>query len=164
MATTIHNAADLYAAHADSIRRYLFRRVRDKDLADDICNDVFVRVIESLPHYDERGLPIEAWLYRIAHDKAVDAIRQLVRRPAVTIEEHHATSIDHETLTNDTALADALARLNADQRRVVLLRYCDDYSVSEIAQLLNRSEGAIKQLRNRGMATLRASYTPVISA
>ncbi|MCE2853336.1 MAG: RNA polymerase sigma factor [Roseiflexaceae bacterium] len=159
-----HNAATLYHNHAASIRRYLFRRVRDMDLADDLCNDVFVRIIESLPHYDERGLPIEAWLYRIAHDKAVDAIRRMARYPAVTIEEHHATMLDHTTIESDPVLQHALARLNDDQRKVILLRYCDDYSISEIAQLLNRSEGAIKQLRNRGVALLRTHYTATSSA
>jgi RNA polymerase sigma-70 factor (ECF subfamily) len=61
-------------------------------------------------------------------------------------------------------LQHALARLNDDQRKVILLRYCDDYSISEIAQLLNRSEGAIKQLRNRGVALLRTHYTATSSA
>lgn len=159
-----HTAADLYAAHAAGVRRFLYRRVRDMDVAEDLCNDVFVRVIEALPHYDERGLPIEAWIYRIAHDKAVDAIRRVVRRPAVSIQEHHATVIDHTTLEDDTQLQQALARLSADQRRVVLLRYCDEYTIAEIATLLNRSEGSIKQLRNRGMELLRQSYTPTHSA
>lgn len=164
MAPSTHTAADLYVTHADSIRRYLFRRIRDMELADDLCNDVFVRVIEALPRYDDRGLPIEAWLYRIAHDKAVDAIRQRIRHPQVGIEEHHATIIDHDTLISDPALQHALTRLNDEQRRVVLLRYCDDYTIAEIAQILNRSVGSIKQLRNRGMATLREHYTPIRSA
>ncbi|MEY2845092.1 MAG: hypothetical protein RL076_638 [Chloroflexota bacterium] len=159
-----HNAAALYHAHADNIRRYLFRRVRDMDLADDLCNDVFVRIIEALPHYDERGLPIEAWLYRIAHDKAVDAIRRLARRPSVSIEDHHALILDHDTLDHDPALQQALARLNEDQRKVVMLRYCDDYSIRQIAHLLNRSEGSIKQLRNRGVMLLRTHYKPTPSA
>ena len=161
---THHHTADtLYQTHADSVRRYLYRRVRDMALADDLCNDVFVRIIEALPDYDERGLPVEAWIYRIAHDKAVDAIRRMVRRPAVPIEEHHAIS-DDLTAPQDSALQQALARLNAEQRRVVMLRYCDDYSTSEIAQLLNRSEGSVKQLRNRGMVALRRNYQSVSSA
>ncbi len=161
---THHHTADtLYQTHADSVRRYLYRRVRDLDLADDLCNDVFVRIIEALPDYDDRGLPVEAWIYRIAHDKAVDAIRRMVRRPAVPIEEHHAIS-DDMAPTQDSALQQALNRLNADQRRVVQLRYCDDYTISEIAQLMGRSEGSVKQLRNRGMVALRHNYRPVNSA
>ena len=133
------------------------------DLADHLCHDVFVRIIEALPDYDERGLPVEAWMYRIAHDRAVDAIRRMARRPAVPIEAHHAISADPTSVPDD-ALQQALNRLSAEQRQIILLRYCDEYSVSEIAQLLGRSEGSIKQLRNRGMVALRRTYHTVSSA
>jgi RNA polymerase sigma-70 factor (ECF subfamily) len=109
--------ATLYATHAESIRRYFYRRIYDAALAEDLCNDVFVRVLEGLPNYHDRGLPIEAWLYRIAHDKAVDAIRYMARRPQVTIQEYtmptYSTNQLSQTTNTSRAFSLVLAKSNA---------------------------------------------------
>ena len=152
--------ATLYANHADSIRRYLYRRVYDVALAEDLCNDVFVRVLEGLPTYHDRGLPIEAWLYRIAHDKAVDAIRYMARRPQVTIQDYDAHVLDESSLAEDDHFRSILANLSEEQRRVIIMRYCNDMTFAQIARTLKRSEGAIKQLRNRSIQILRETYVP----
>ena len=150
--------ATLYVNHADAIRRYLYRRVYDTALAEDLCNDVFVRVLEGLPSYHDRGLPIEAWLYRIAHDKAVDAIRYMARRPHVTIQEYDAHVLDESSIADDEHFRSILTNLSEEQQRVIIMRYCNDMTFAQIARSLNRSEGAIKQLRNRGLQTLRETY------
>ena len=150
--------ATLYTNHADAIRRYLYRRVYDSALAEDLCNDVFVRVLEGLPSYHDRGLPIEAWLYRIAHDKAVDAIRYMARRPQVSIQEYDTHVLDESSIADDEHFRTVLAHLSEEQRRVIIMRYCNDMTFAQIARALNRSEGAIKQLRNRGLQTLRETY------
>ncbi|MCX6015106.1 MAG: RNA polymerase sigma factor [Chloroflexales bacterium] len=153
-----HTVATLYSNHADGIRRYLYRRVFDISLAEDLCNDVFVRVLEGLPNYHDRGLPIEAWLYRIAHDKAVDAIRYLARRPNVRIQDYDAHVLDESSIADDEHFRTILEHLSEEQRRVIIMRYRNDMTFAQIARSLKRSEGAVKQLRNRGLQTLRETY------
>jgi RNA polymerase sigma-70 factor (ECF subfamily) len=103
-------------------------------------------------------LPIEAWLYRIAHDKAVDAIRYMARRPQVTIQEYDAHVLDESAIAEDEHFRSILTNLSEEQQRVIIMRYCNDMTFAQIARSLNRSEGAIKQLRNRGLQTLRETY------
>lgn len=161
-----HRVADLYATHASAIQRYIFRRVNDHALAEDLTSDVFVRVLEGLQGYHDRGLPIEAWLYRIAHDRVIDCYRAQHRRPVCSLEAAHvevqvvtATDIEHES-----AFADMLQNLTDEQRQVLVLRYRDELTFAQIATHLDRTEGSVKQLNKRGIRQLKMIYHPVNSA
>ena len=66
----------LYERYAPAIYRYLYARVQDATLAEDLRAEVFARMVEGLPRYQDRGWPISAWLYRIAHDRSVDCYRR----------------------------------------------------------------------------------------
>jgi len=156
--------AELYQCHADAIRRFIYRRTGDMALSEDLCNDVFVRVIEGLPGYTDRGLPIEAWIYRIARDRIIDHYRKQTHRQQYPLDEEHAVVSDVSTVESDDTLQQMLARLNPEQQQVLLLRYRDDLTFAQIAQTMHRSEGAVKQLRLRGIQQLKEHYRPVPSA
>ncbi|MFM2310065.1 MAG: hypothetical protein RLY87_2187 [Chloroflexota bacterium] len=158
--------ADLYATHAGAIQRYIYRRVNDHTLAEDLTSEVFIRVLEGLHSYHDRGLPIEAWLYRIAHDRVIDSYRAQQRRPVCSLDESHlevrgATGAEIE---HDSAFADMLLHLTDEQRQVLVLRYRDELTFAQIATHLERSEGSVKQLSKRGIRQLKTLYQPVISA
>ena len=156
--------ADLYQHHADAIRRFIYRRTSDMALSEDLCNDVFARVIEGLPNYTDRGLPIEAWLYRIARDRVIDHYRKQTHRHMHPLDEGHVVVSDAPAVESDDALQQMLAQLNPEQQQVLLLRYRDDLTFAQIAQTMQRSEGAVKQLRLRGIQQLKEHYRPVQSA
>src|SRR5512147_1858009 len=76
----------LYDRHRESIFRYLWVRLDDRQLAEDLTGDVFMRMLDALPRYQLQGLPFRAWLYRIAHNLLVDYFRKMDHRPAVPLE------------------------------------------------------------------------------
>ena len=67
----------LYDRHRESIFRYLWIRLDDRQLAEDLTGDVFMRMLDALPRYRMKGLPFRAWLYRIAHNLLVDYFRKM---------------------------------------------------------------------------------------
>src|SRR6476659_3041983 len=77
----------LYERYAPQIQRYIASRLSDPVQAEDVCADVFVKVLESLSRYEDRGWPCSAWLYRIAYARTVDVLRQARRRPSLPLDE-----------------------------------------------------------------------------
>ena len=76
----------LYDRHRESIFRYLWIRLDDRQLAEDLTGDVFMRMLDALPRYRLQGLPFRAWLYRIAHNLLIDHFRKMNHQTTVPIE------------------------------------------------------------------------------
>ena len=148
----------IYERYAPAIYRYLYVRVQDETLAEDLRAEVFARMFEGLPRYQDRGWPISAWLYRIAHDRSVDTLRALYRRQQVSLEtwggmcegpeQSVGVQLDYEELHR------SLHTLTTDQRQVIQLRFLAEMSIQEVAQRLGRTEGSVKALQRRGLQTL----------
>jgi RNA polymerase sigma-70 factor (ECF subfamily) len=153
--------ATLYENYRPLVFRFLRRRLDGSDeVVEDLTEDVFVKLYEKLDRYVERGLPFTAWLYRIAHNQLVDFVRTLPRHTAQSLDavmdvaEHQATAEYRSVLDRET-LEPALARLTAEQRQAVELRFLQGMSVAETAGTMNRSEEAVKKLQARALANLR---------
>lgn len=149
----------LYERYAPMVRRYVAGRVGDSQLAEDICNDVFVKVIESLSRYEDRGWPFSAWLYRIAYARTMDIMRQSRRRPSVPLDEGlsgDGEPLDETILTRIAyhEVQQMMGVLTSDQRTVLRLRFDEDRSLAEVAQSLGRTVGSVKALQHRGLARL----------
>ena len=148
----------LYEQYAPAIYRYLYMRVQDASLAEDLRAEVFARMFEGLPRYQDRGWPISAWLYRIAHDRSVDTLRAQSRRQQVSLEKCGGTCEGPEQRVGLQLDCEELHRnlyaLTTDQRRVIQLRFLAEMSIQEVAQQLGRTEGAVKALQRRGLQTL----------
>jgi RNA polymerase sigma-70 factor (ECF subfamily) len=151
--------AQLYEAHAPAVFRYIYFRVRDRHIAEDITADVFVRMVEALPHFELRGLPFAAWLFRVAHDRVVDHHRRAaVRRPEVLPD----TLVDAEANTeaaalqthSNAALIDRLSELTDEQQAVLQLRFIEGYSLEQTAAALAKTQGAVKALQHRALRQL----------
>lgn len=144
----------LYEAYFERIYAFILRRVRDRDAAEDLTADVFHRALASLPRFAWRGVPFAAWLYRIAANAVADrrtrdARDRDVPNPVEPIE------IGLEELEHRAQLFRLVEQLPADQRRVLSLRFAEEKTTREIAALLGRSEGAVKQLQFRALQALR---------
>jgi RNA polymerase sigma-70 factor, ECF subfamily len=149
----------LYERYAPLIRRYVAGRVGDPQLAEDICNDVFVKVIESLSRYEDRGWPFSAWLYRIAYARTMDILRQSRRRPSVPLDEGlpgNSEPLDETILTRIaySEIQELMESLTSEQRTVLRLRFGEDRSLAEVAESLGRTVGSVKALQHRGLARL----------
>jgi len=153
--------ATLYEQYRPLVYRFLRRRLDGADeTVEDLTEDVFVKLYEKLDRYVERGLPFTAWLYRIAHNQLVDFVRTLPRQTAQSLDvvadvaEQQATAEYRSVLDRET-LEPALARLTAEQRQAVELRFLQGMSVAETAKTMDRSEEAVKKLQARALANLR---------
>jgi RNA polymerase sigma-70 factor (ECF subfamily) len=152
--------AALYDRHYDAVYRYCHYRVGDVALAQDLAGEVFVRMVEKLDSFKPRGRPLLAWLYTIARNLIVDNGRREGRAKHLPLED--ALTVGLESPTRDverSLLADcmkiALQHLTEDQRQVILLKFMEDYTTAQVARMLRKTEGAIKSLQHRALASLR---------
>jgi RNA polymerase sigma-70 factor (ECF subfamily) len=146
-----------------------FRLLRDRFLAEDITQDAFLRAYASLETY--RGGNFRAWLLRIAHNRALDALRSMQRRPATSLELTGAgergtwsgepappSLVEHAARAElRQRLEAALATLPDDQRVTVILSDIEGCSYEEIASITGASLGTVKSRLSRGRARLRAA-------
>jgi len=153
----------LYRTHFDTIYRYVLLRTGSPSAAEDVTSQVFLGMVRGLGRYQDQGKPFVAWLYGIAQKQIAFYQRGQSRGPsAVDLDAAaelaaqsagpHATAEERETRA---AVARAIAKVPEGQREVIMLRYLLSLSVAETAAVVGRSEGAVKQLQLRGLATLR---------
>lgn len=151
---------DLYRRYAPAVFRYLFYRLGDRDAAEDLTSEVFVRALEALPRYRMRGRPFSAWLYRIAGARVADYYRQHRRHPvAPLLSDTPAYEVDlaeeAESRLTAEVLQRAIVHLTTLQQQVIVLRFLQGLSHSEVAQIIGRSEGAVRVLQFRALEALR---------
>lgn len=160
----------LYLLFADRIFRYLLARLGRVEIAEEIVAQVFLHLMEKIDRYQiapkDNATIFPAWLYRLAHNKMIDVLRKMQRRAHVGIEEaenlaEHTSLLDVvENQIDFEQLLHTLKLLNEQQRQVLLLRFIEGLSIAETAQILQKSEGAIKALQHRSLENLRRYLQP----
>jgi RNA polymerase sigma-70 factor, ECF subfamily len=151
--------SELYRRYVGQIYRFCLFRVSDEATAQDLTEDVFVNMLESLPRYADKGAPFVAWLYRIAHARVIDYYRRTARRPVAELTE---SLVDHtpepEALAAQNAdmqeLRRAMPQLSEDYRLVLQLRFVEGYDVAQTARNMGKSVGATKVLQHRALRQL----------
>jgi RNA polymerase sigma-70 factor, ECF subfamily len=146
--------ADLYEANFERVYAFIARRVRDRDVAQDLTADVFHSALAKLGQFEWRGVPFAAWLYRIASNAMADRWERNAREHGNPMPEDF-TKPETDAIEQRAMLSRLVESLPADQRRVVHGRFLEQKSIREIAQELRRSEGAVKQLQFRALQNLR---------
>jgi RNA polymerase sigma-70 factor (ECF subfamily) len=150
---------DLYRAHVDLVHRYIFARVGDPAVAEDLTAQVFLKALEGLPNYEPSGSPFVSWLYRIAYARTVDHWRQQQRRREVVLDETFPAADpppeDRLVLEAEWSTAlDLLSQLTDDQQDVLILRFIGEMSLAEVADTLGKTVGAVKAAQHRALAAL----------
>lgn len=150
----------IYEQYHLSIFRYLYYRVGDLYTAEDLASEVFVHMIRSLNQFRPNSVSFQAWLYQIARNLAIDHYRKSKVRNHTELEENlssgeEALDSTIEKKLNNERLRRALNKLSNDQREVIELRFIAGMPISEVAQILHKSENAIKAHQRRGLAALR---------
>ena len=155
----------LYRNHYDTIYRYVLLRLGSSSAAEDVTSQVFLGMLRGLGKYSDQGKPFVAWLYGIAQKQIAQFHRGQSRRPTNmdldVVVELAAESLGPQATAEErelrAGLAKALGKVPEGQREVLLLRYLLSMSVAETAAIVGRTEGAVKQLQLRGLATLKTS-------
>jgi len=146
--------AELYDNNFERVYAYVARRVRDRDEAEDVTSEVFREALASLHRFEWRGLPFVAWLLRIASNVLSDRWRRLSMAHEIGPDDVEQIGVDDD-IEQRAILYQLVETLPVDQRRVIILRFAGQKSLREIAIVLERSEGAIKQLQLRALQNLR---------
>ena len=145
----------VYETFIDSVYRFVFRRVGNREDAEDLTAQVFFKALHSLEHQREEA-SIRAWLYQVARTVIADHWRQFYRLPAVSLEFlprlRQPTPVPQEISTLATEEAARLLSLLPDNyRRVLSLRFLDHLSIKEAAAEMGTSEGNVKILQFRAL-------------
>jgi RNA polymerase sigma-70 factor (ECF subfamily) len=156
---------ELYLIHFDRIYSYLHMTVGSRHDAEDLTTQTFVKMLESIGRFRWRSVPFSAWLFRIAHNLAMDHFRARRRwQPEEEIPEQAGVeedSAEEQALASigDASLLELIADLSPEQRQVLTLKFVFRFSNGEAAAILGKTEGAVKSLQHRALATLHRHVT-----
>jgi RNA polymerase sigma-70 factor (ECF subfamily) len=169
----------LYRKYLPQVYSFAFYELRDHHAAEDATERVFMQALAALPGFEERADSFAArpnsaeavsadastfriWLFRIARNVVANERRRDRRRPVAPLEEAYALPAAGD-VSETAALREAgsaawqaVAKLPEDRRRAVILRFVEEMSTAEIAEILGRSEGAVRVLLHRALRSVAA--------
>jgi RNA polymerase sigma-70 factor (ECF subfamily) len=152
----------LYERYVERIYAYIYHRIGNVQETEDLTARTFYRALDKLESYEDRGLPFSAWLFRIAHNLVANWHRDRGRRRFLSLDRLWSHSREGDTpeehveqAETQKALWEAINRLPAERRDLLLYKFSSRLSNIEIGQMMDKSEGAIKSLYFRTLAALR---------
>lgn len=152
--------ARLYDQYYGKIFSYCYLRTGNRAASEDLAADVFLEALRGIERYRYRGVPLSAWLYRIARNLTADHLRHNAQRPTVPLaaEDEHVGPAAHDDIERSALrqdVQDALGRLTEDQQQVIVLRFFQGLSHQETAAVMGRRSGAVRVLQDRALKALR---------
>src|SRR5213595_3215876 len=152
---------ELYLLHFDRIYSYLHMSVGNRHDAEDLTTQTFVKMLESIRRFRWQSAPFSAWLFRIAHNLAMDHFRAARRWQP---EEEVPEPIGSEELSAEDEAMHSIGRqsmlelideLSPEQRQVLTLKFVFNFGNGEVATILGKTEGAVKSLQHRALVSLQ---------
>ncbi|MFE0027564.1 sigma-70 family RNA polymerase sigma factor [Amycolatopsis sp. NPDC059021] len=160
----------LYDRYVDVVYRYVLFRLGDRDLAEDVTSETFLRALRRITSVSYQGRDVGAWFVTIARNLVLDHVKSSRFRLEVVTDEVTEPGTTHtpgvsspvpagpeqQAIAHATRaeLLRCVAELGDDQRECIILRFLQGLSVAETAQIMNRNEGAIKALQHRAVRRL----------
>jgi RNA polymerase sigma-70 factor (ECF subfamily) len=155
----------LYLLHFDRIYSYLHMSVGNRHDAEDLTTQTFLRMLEAIGRFRWRSAPFSAWLFRIAHNLAMDHFRSTKRwQPEEEVPEPEGaeeSSAEEDALASigRQSMLELIEGLSHEQQQVLTLKFVFNFSNGEAATILDKSEGAVKSLQHRALASLQKQVT-----
>jgi RNA polymerase sigma-70 factor (ECF subfamily) len=152
---------ELYLLHFDRIYSYLHMSVGNRHDAEDLTTQTFLKMLESIGRFQWRSAPFSAWLFRIAHNLAMDHFRATKRwQPEEEVPEQPGSEEPSAELQamhsiGRQSMLEMIEDLSEDQREVLTLKFVFGFSNGEVATILEKTEGAVKSLQHRALASLQ---------
>jgi RNA polymerase sigma-70 factor (ECF subfamily) len=152
--------ARLYDTYVDEVYRFVYYRVSDKDTAEDLTSQTFLKAWDNMGRYRLRGSPFKAWLFQIARNLVIDYYR--TRKETLPLDPHGLEQPDPEANVTSVVerrleaerLRDLLRRLTEEQREVLILKFINGFSTKDVARMMRKGPGAIRALQMRGLQAL----------
>ena len=150
----------VYRLYSDGVYRFALFQLGDQAAAEDVAGEVFLRMLNTTDRYEYRGVPLQAYLFRIARNLIVDQQRR--RGRLAPLEE---APLDKTLSANPAQLAEqrlawrdlqhSLEQLTEEQRQVVILKFVECLDNKQIAEVIGKNEGSVKSLQHRALVSLR---------
>jgi RNA polymerase sigma-70 factor, ECF subfamily len=157
----------IYGQYRPLVFRFIWRKVHNKELAEDLTQDTFVRAMRSIDRFTWQGRDLGAWLYTIARNLIADYFKSSAHRTTVSVADFGDAGIsprdtalegDPETAVldaiRDADLRNSLELLTIDQRQCLTYRYLNQLSIAETGELMGRNEASVKSLTYRAVQAL----------
>jgi RNA polymerase sigma-70 factor (ECF subfamily) len=156
-----HALEELYLMHFDRVYSYLHMSVGNRHDAEDLTNQTFVKMLEAIERFEWRKVPLSAWLFRIAHNLAMDHFRAHRRwqpeesPPEPERQAEHSAEEAAFHSIGERSMLEMIESLSIDQQQVLTLKFVFGFSNAEVATILGKTEGAVKSLQHRALASLQ---------
>ena len=151
------NPEQIYAEYSGKVMGYIRARIRSSADAEDIHSEVFEKILRKIEDFDETKASLNTWIFTITRNTVIDHFRRT--KPSEELDENLSDNIelDEGLLNSETLseLAAALKRLPEQMRDIIVLRYYDGKPLTEIAELMNLSYGAVKLRHQNAVLMLR---------
>jgi RNA polymerase sigma-70 factor (ECF subfamily) len=158
----VNALAEIYDHYEARIYSYIYHRVGSQPVAQDLTSQVFLRVLEAIQHQRAWQSSFSGWLYRIAHNLVIDHYRRRDRNAVAPLDDlsmlpSHSEGPEQsaERALNAETLRNAINRLTEEQAQVVTLRFLEGLSITEVAEMMGKTEGSIKAMQYRAVSSLR---------
>ena len=151
----------LYDHYLPKIYRFVYIKVSSQTDAEDLTQQIFLNAWQNIKSFQFQGFSISSWFYRIAYNEVVDFYRTrkhhepIETLPEEILSESPGTDQAFDQNIEIGKIKIALQKLEGDQQNVLLMKFVDELSNKEIAQALNKSEGAIRVIQHRGLKQLK---------
>ena len=152
---------ELYLIHFDRIYSYLHMTVGNRHDAEDLTTQTFLKMLESMKKFRWGSAPFSAWLFRIAHNLAMDHFRASRRwQPEEEVPEPEGAeeySAEEEAMhaIGRKSMLELIEGLSQEQQQVLTLKFVFSFSNAEAATILDKTEGAVKSLQHRALVSLQ---------
>jgi RNA polymerase sigma-70 factor (ECF subfamily) len=152
---------DLYLIHFDRIYSYLHMSVGNRHDAEDLTTQTFLKMLESIRKFRFQSAPFSAWLFRIAHNLAMDHFRAARRwQPEEQVPEppgQESVSAEEEAFHSigRASMLELIEGLSREQQQVLTLKFVFNFGNAEVATILGKTEGAVKSLQHRALVSLQ---------
>jgi RNA polymerase sigma-70 factor, ECF subfamily len=156
---------ELYLIHFDRIYSYLHMTVGNRHDAEDLTTQTFLKMLESIGRFRWQAAPFSAWLFRIAHNLSMDHFRAGRRwQPEAEVPEPHGSeepSAELEAMKSigRQSMLELIETLSPEQQQVLTLKFVFNFANADVARILDKTEGAIKSLQHRALASLQKQIT-----
>src|SRR5882762_1268304 len=152
---------ELYLIHFDRIYGYLHVSVGNRHDAEDLTTQTFLKMLEAIGKFRWQSAPFSAWLFRIAHNLAMDHFRgrrrwqpeEEVPEPAGS--EEPSAELEAMQSIGRQSMLELIDKLSTEQQQVLTLKFVFNFTNADVAKILDMTDGAIKSLQHRALASLQ---------
>ena len=159
--------SQIYDQYVNKIYRFIFLKVSSQEIAEDLCSETFTRGWQKFRKNSQEIENPPAFLYQIARNLVIDYYRERGRTQIVSADFLPITdpriNLEAETMNNSDLdrVKSVLVNIKDDYQEVLIWHYIDDLSISEIAKMLNKSEGAVRVTLHRALKSLKKELTDI---